>query len=425
VESLWIALGGPACLDTRAELEDAAAFLDLLEQSLHGMQLRDEARFAEEVARLYAPSDVEADERLQLMTIHKAKGLEFDTVILPGLGRLTRHDDPRLLRWLEFMDGDMPRLLLAPIPQAAGNKDRLYDYLKNIDGEKRVHESTRLLYVAATRARTSLHLLGHTKLDSEGSRLRDPDSRSLLAKIWTTVQPEFSDSLSDRTEAGDREDAVTAEPPGIPLRRLTADWRPPPPPEDVDWEPRKLLPGTQEPVPRQPTFQWAGELQRRVGTVVHRMLQQLWAPDRLHFSRDTLRAALRQEGLDGEKLDQALSRAIAALKNTLADDRGLWILSRHHDDQREYELSAVVRGRVRRYVLDRTFVAGGTRWIIDYKTGTHAGGSPEIFLDNEQERYRAQLEIYASVIRSMDSRPIRLCLYFPMLHGWREWTFAS
>ncbi|MCY3777541.1 MAG: DNA helicase UvrD, partial [Candidatus Aminicenantes bacterium] len=144
-----------------------------------------------------------------------------------------------------------------------------------------------------------------------------------------------------------------------------------------------------------------------------------------HFGQDTLRVALRQEGLDGRKLDEALSRAVSALKNVVGDDRGRWILSRHQDDQREYALSAVVQGRVRRYVLDRTFVAGGTRWIIDYKTGTHTGGSPELFLDNEQERYRAQLESYGGVIQSVDSRPIRLALYFPMLPGWREWPFAG
>lgn len=423
LENLWIALGGPACLETRAELEDAAACLDLLEQSTDGMQLRDETRFAEDVARLYAPSDAEAGEELQLMTIHKAKGLEFDTVILPGLGRRTRHDDPRLLRWTEYPDGDRSRLLLAPIPEASGDKDPLYEYLKSIDREKRVHENTRLLYVAATRARKSLHLLGHTEFDPQGAALRSPDSRTLLAKIWTTVGAEFSESLKDRAvEEEDTVETVLPEPPGIPLRRLAADWIPPPPPEDVVWEPRKQLPGTEDPGPRQPTFEWASELQRRVGTVVHRMLQQLRAPDRLHFSRDTLLAALRQEGLDGRKLDEALSRAVSALTNTVGDDRGRWILSRHQDDRREYALSTVVQGRVRRHVLDRTFVAGGTRWIIDYKTGPHAGGSPQDFLDNEQARYRAQLETYAGLIRSMDSRPIRLGLYFPMLQGWREWA---
>ena len=426
VESLWIALGGPACLETQAELEDAAACLDLLEQSTDGMRLRDETRFAEEVARLYAPSDVEAGEELQLMTIHKAKGLEFDTVILPGLGRRTRHDDPRLLRWTEYPDGDRSRLLLAPIPQAAGEEDALYDYLKSIDRQKRVHENTRLLYVAATRARKSLHLLGHTRLDPEKPRLRAPDSRSLLAKIWKTVEPEFSESLTNQVvEEEGRVDTVSPEPPGVPLRRLTVDWAPPPPPKDVVWEPGTQPPGTEDSGPRQPTFVWAGELQRRVGTVVHRMLQQLWAPDRLHFSKGTLRVALRQEGLDGDRLDEALSRAVSALTNTVRDDRGRWILSLHQDDRREYALSRAVQGSVRRYVLDRTFVDGGTRWIIDYKTGTHTGGSPEDFLDNEQARYRTQLDTYGSLIRSMDSRPIRLGLYFPMLQGWREWVYPD
>ncbi len=53
-------------------------------------------------------------------------------------------------------------------------------------------------------------------------------------------------------------------------------------------------------------------------------------------------------------------------------------------------------------VVDRSFVdADGIRWIIDYKTGTHAGGDVAGFLDQEQERYRAQLAGYAAAF----SRP--------------------
>ena len=75
--------GGPACLETRADLEAAAAYLDLLERSMVGLDIRDERKFADDIARLFAPSDVEAGDGLQLLTVHKAKGLEFDTVILP------------------------------------------------------------------------------------------------------------------------------------------------------------------------------------------------------------------------------------------------------------------------------------------------------------------------------------------------------
>lgn len=45
------------------------------------------------VKKLYAQPDSEADQRLQIMTIHKSKGLEFDVVIVPGLNRKSRNDD--------------------------------------------------------------------------------------------------------------------------------------------------------------------------------------------------------------------------------------------------------------------------------------------------------------------------------------------
>ena len=90
------------------------------------------------------------------MTIHKAKGLEFDTVILPGLGSIPRGDDQRLLLWLEHRG----ELLLAPIAVSGGDKDPIYGYLASIERRKSEQETARLLYVAATRARRSLHLLG-------------------------------------------------------------------------------------------------------------------------------------------------------------------------------------------------------------------------------------------------------------------------
>ena len=425
VEGVWIALGGPACLETRTELQDAAAFLDLLEESLDFLDVRNEQKFAEDVARLFAPSDVEAGEDLQLLTIHRAKGLEFDTVILPGLERRTPPDDPRLLMWLEYMDGDRSRLLLAPIREFGGGKDRLYEYLRRVDAEKRGHESTRLLYVAATRARKNLHLLGQARRDPESAALKAPDPRTLLARIWGTVESEFFKTLRGRVEVGSEDDTVTGEPRGIPLRRLAVDWAAPLPPDDVVWEPRKQPAETEDIETRHPTFEWVSELQRRVGIVVHRMLRQMRAPDHLNFSEETLLTALRREGLAGDRLDEAWSRAVSALKNTARDDRGRWILSLHENDEREYAISTAAAGVVRHFVLDRTFVDGDTRWIIDYKTGTHTGGSAESFLDNEQMRYSAQLENYARVIQPLDSRPIWLGLYFPMLQGWREWPFPG
>ena len=113
-----------------------------------GADLADFDWFRQQVNALFAHPDTKAGPQLQLMTIFKAKGLEFDTVILPGLGASPRQDDRALLLWLE----QRGELLLAPIA-GAGRDDPIYDYLNHMERRKSDHETARLLYVAATRAR--------------------------------------------------------------------------------------------------------------------------------------------------------------------------------------------------------------------------------------------------------------------------------
>jgi hypothetical protein len=177
-------------------------------------------------------------------------------------------------------------------------------------------------------------------------------------------------------------------------------------------------------------FDWAGETARHVGTVVHRYLQRMaeegperWDAARVSASVPILRAALRAEGVPASEFELAAARAQRALEGVLADARGRWILGGHAEAANELRLTARLDGETIDVALDRTFVdAQGTRWIVDYKTGTHEGGDLEAFLNREQERYREQLERYAKVMSGLDGRPVRLALYFPLLRAWREWA---
>ena len=101
--------------------------------------------------------------------------------------------------------------------------------------------------------------------------------------------------------------------------------------------------------------------------------------------------------------------------------RGRWILEPHEDSHSEYAVTGVVEGEVVRGLVDRTFVDAGVRWVIDFKTSEHQGGKLEEFLDEQQRRYRDQMERYARILEPLGN-PVRLGLYFPLLDQWREWA---
>ncbi len=428
VEGAWLALGGPACVDAPTDLEDARVYLDLLDELEEGGDITDSARLAEQVSELYALPDVTASDALQLMTIHKAKGLEFDTVILPGLGSPPRYDDPPLLRWMETPHsggaGYPADLLLAPIRETGGEHDLLYNYLGRLEKDKSRYESGRLLYVAATRAKRALHLLGTVKRDKD-DEMKAPPATSLLALLWPVVEEEFSAALEHNDVPATAATPTTA--PGN-LRRLVAGWQAPPLPPAVAWAAGAALP-----VPEgspEVEFDWASETIRHVGSVVHRTLQLIgregvarWPLPRIEALAPGFRLALARQGVPEAKLDQAVQRVSEALRRTLSDAKGAWLFDpQHREAKSEYALTLIEHGKPVTSIMDRSFVdASGIRWIIDYKTSTHEGGGLDAFLDREQVRYRGQLERYAAVLRKLDSRPVRLGLYFPLLGGWREW----
>ena len=427
VEGAWLALGGPASAEDATDLEDAAIFLGLLDELEEGGDLPDFGMLDERVARLYALPAPDAGDRLQIMTIHKAKGLEFDTVILPGLGYAPRPNDSQLLLWLERPRAQRGTdLLLAPIRERSEDTDPIYRYLALLDGKRAEHEDERLLYVAATRAKARLHLVGHCEVKDQRAQ---PRKRSLLDRLWPVVGGEFERALANRTtpDAAEPEARVT---PATTILRVPTAWSPPAPrPSSIETSAWRETGSVLEAV----EFSWASETAKHIGSVVHRWLQTIaeegighWPVTRLTAFRAVLAHDLRVLGVPETELARALARVIDALTSALEDQRARWVLSKHAEAQSELRLTGVIDAQVVNIIVDRTFIDElGVRWIIDYKTGLHEGADLDGFLDNERERYRDQLERYATLLARLDSRPIRLALYFPLLKGWREWEIEK
>lgn len=334
-------------------------------------------------------------------------------------------------------------LLLAPIHPKGEQEDPIFQYLGSLEGEKERHERGRVLYVAVTRARKALHLIGHTRL-KDGIPVT-PHRGTLLFPLWEAVGAEFltlAENLAGSAEDGESQAATapasSASTPGAApfrepvLNRLPLDWRTPDPPPGV-YPALAESEGSEEANEEEEAleFSWAGEKARHVGTVSHRLLR--WMAERgwklstgqeLQLSRAAIISALAGMGVLPSDLDQAADQVEKALRNTLEDERGRWILAAHTQARNEFRIADMEEGRSRNRIIDRTFIdEDGVRWIIDFKTGGHEGGDSNAFLDREQERYRNQLEVYAEMMARLEpGRPIRLGLYFPLLKGWREWT---
>ena len=426
VERTWLALGGASACARPAELAHARRFLAALDEEdrkrLRGRPLN----LTAVMDRLYAVDPAQPG-AVQLMTIHGAKGLEFDHVFVVGIGLKGRNDDPRLLNWLELpRDADRDHLLMAPI-RHRGDEDEEDDAINTFVGQlhkDRVRaERTRQAYVALTRARRTLDVFIHpVEKDSDGERSYRPERNSLLDNLW----PALGDGM-DEYAAIEREPGVEADVPeshtqrrqrlplALPELRVPADVA-------ARGEPAPL--GSDD---EDIEFSWARQTARRVGTVVHEVLERFGrsgvpAPGELPAMRDRLESRLEFLGVDTEGARAGADRALAALSATISDPRGQWLFAAtHREVQAELALSGVRGGQVVNVIIDRTFVdADGNRWVVDFKTSPHEGGDRERFLDEEVKRYESQLRRYAQLAKGLGPEPVRAGLYYPLLAAWRE-----
>lgn len=103
---------------------------------------------------------VQADDALQIMTIHNSKGLEFDLVILPQLDKSVKGDTASI-KYFSGKEGEQGLLgIKVPDKEMQLQNSGVYELAKARDSELEEEESRRLLYVAMTRAKKQLLMVG-------------------------------------------------------------------------------------------------------------------------------------------------------------------------------------------------------------------------------------------------------------------------
>jgi ATP-dependent exoDNAse (exonuclease V) beta subunit len=422
LQRTWLALGGPECAALGTDLEQARmAFARI--RALERAGLPDPAEFDAAFDDLFARDA--GGNSVEIMTIHKAKGLEFDLVILPALERSITHRNDEFLLSMQITRADRDGLVMAARPAIGADDRSLFDFLAAQARQAAVLEAERLLYVACTRAKWQLQLTA-TILKPKPDGDWAPRAGSLLNILWPMAGEDFKAAaaamLRDAVNGFQPEGGA---PQGGPLSRVPIDWSPAPLLETFELA---ESPGLVQAQSQIPIFDWAGETARQVGSLVHAELQTLSLGSdgaaAIKAREPHFRRWLELRGVPPERSEQASRRVISALIAVQEDPRGRWILrSGYRDEFREYALSGIWNGEIVRVVFDRSFIdERGVRWVIDYKTSQHMGGGVEEFLEREVERYRATMHRYAAFAQRLGAEPVRLGLYFPLMRAWREWA---
>ena len=325
---------------------------------------------------LYAPSQSAS---VKLMTIHQAKGLEFETVIIPGLGKTGKSDSLALIQVQEVSDNS---ILLAPIKSSNEKEEsKTYLYLKHLQKQQTYFEMMRLLYVAMSRAKEKLYLLGSV------TKSGNVASNSFLSLLSQYYQQSIANIKSE-----------TSLPSKEPI-----------PPKMVRYKELSVL-SKREINNKNQSKNIVKNIdliyQSALGSIVHYYLEHsLFEPP-----IKSIETKFLELGLPQRLIQSYSSKVCRLLVNTKRDKDFDWLFMKRESTEVESEYS----NHTKTVIIDRLFIDNGILWIIDFKTATlNEDESINSFIERQKHSHHKQLLEYQEILEEVFRLPSRSALYCP------------
>ena len=403
VQKCWQSLNGDAIYFSDSDQANAERTFELIEQLAPYGSL-DFEELEQAIENLYAQSSTTGP-AVEIMTIHKSKGLEFESVIVMGLNRQAMADKSTLLDY-EQIDGNF---LLGPIKRTDQDAaDPISAFIKSRHKTRAKNELDRVLYVALTRARSELHLTAIINKKESG----DPSvvASGFLARLY--------DGLLNMAQIHDVEIVYSSSQANKNhklLRQSISDLR------SLDQIKDKLNTSKDYAINA-----WDWDTRRTpeqiIGTVAHDWLERIaldglenWSVQRINECESLLSKHLSRSGILAEEMPNALYVLQDTLIKTLDSEKGRWLLS-VSQSYREWALLDL-SGRVS--IIDLAISQENQWLIVDYKTSMPATGEDiSAFKQRMIGNYSEQLIRYMQYVKSVDGRDAQAALYFPRVDLW-------
>jgi len=409
-------LGGLDTLISPNELSQYNSFLNILDT--WDNEIIDYQTLRSALAHKYVITQ-QNHAKLQLMTIHKSKGLEFDYVFLPELQDKGQIDTANILAWHEQPTHHHSKKhqydwLLAPKKAIGDESDKMYQLIRKINQDKSFYEMTRLFYVAVTRAKKALHLSYQQLPEDKPS----PPKDSLLYAVWNTHL-----TLNCQYHFYDEVKAVINNEQQTTYQVLPPDWT---------MNPNYIINDSNDEKGNcNFVFDFSWEIDQKIGSIYHILFKFL--SDNLqiianqpNLLENKINYLLETHFIPDEYLDNYRQEISTTLHAICKCQKGRWILEQHTDAKNEYPISLVEKNTIKHYIIDRTFIdENGVRWIVDYKITALTDDDIENFEHIAWEQHHHQLVTYARYFEKTEDREIKLALYYPKQQLWFERAYQS
>lgn len=348
------------------------------------------------------PPPDEGRNAVRLMTVHAAKGLEFDTVILPELASQTQRGGCDAFTIEQSLIMTAPASLNRITHSADGVT------LGELQKKRNDWERERLFYVAVTRARREVVFCSVVG-SSEGTERKAPNK----AEFWNPLDEIFGlnpKNIGSRFPESYEElvDSVSISGESIPVAFERVEPRRgavTPQRFVMGFDPSRIRPAAEKapvsPPPRlgpsEVAMRLAAFRRRSHGVAIHRALE-LW--DAISPLRETATRVGRELALTGDDVERLRadlsrfesSRGVAMIRETTIVARELPIVITENGLPREMRLDLLARD------------AGNRLLVIDYKTGQ--------WTEERAARDASQVSLYCTAVRSISGEECEGLLWY-------------
>lgn len=410
----WHRLEGESYLPIKQNKDHVNEFFNYCLQLERAGKLTDSSLLEEKFQGLFATHKPIENSLVSIMTIHKAKGLEFDTVILPGLERRTPYDQRQLINGCSLTYQDNYYLLLSAL-EGNNNQSAILRFIQVKNKTRKHYELARLLYVAITRAKKNLVLFATTVDDSLARQSRG-SFYELLESAFTHSGKNCEQSPQDLNQLKQIEHYSFVRKKQSLMIKSRVN------------KPNQLNQNSN----LAKDYHWKPEVSKLIGIVFHKIINLYTRShsirQRWHEHTGYWKNLLISTGVLPQHLNKAVQIIERCVKNMVNSKQGQWIFAEHQDNACELEKHCMVKDRLMSFRIDRTFIDSTIRWIIDYKVIANEFFNPEeeqLFLHEQKKIYTSQLIKYAELFRLEQEFAIKMALYFPYNDLWIDWDYSD